>query len=74
VALYDRYLRTGTSVPAIYPYGTAALVIAISDAVLSSRRFPGQHEIIAVRGGERTVLQVYEGGELTWVMRRELAE
>lgn len=70
----DRYVRQGTAVPMIYPGTVKALSRAMADAVTLSRRVPGQHEISVVRGGARSVIQVYEDGECTWVQQREEQE
>jgi hypothetical protein len=64
----DRYLRTGTPVPMIYPPGSFAL--AAGHAKYASAKLPGEHLIESVRAGQRTVLQVWEDGTCTWVPDR----
>lgn len=70
MAVADRYLRTGTPVPVIYPGTVAMLTRAISDAERHSRAVPGPHVLSALYGRERVVLRVYEAGALTWVISR----
>lgn len=67
----SRYLRTGTEVPAIYPYTLKALTSAVRDTEQVSRRAPGQHVLFLVRSArDWQPLQVYEGGRLTWKYTR----
>jgi hypothetical protein len=67
----DRYLRTGTTVPEIYPGDLKSLARAAAATREWSRHCGGQHKLHVVREGERLVTQVYESGELTWVLDRD---
>ena len=70
----DRYLRTGTTVPVIYPGTLAWLLQAMQDAQNVSAVTPGQHFLEVVNGPDRDVLQVYENGTCTYYQRREDGE
>lgn len=65
--LPERYLRTGTAVPQIYPGTLENLQQAMEDATRASSRVPGPHCLYVQRGSEKYLLQVYEGGHCTWV-------
>lgn len=66
----DRYLRTGTDVPCIYPGTMRWLSQAMKDAQAASERAPGQHILLGVRDGTAYTLQVYQEGTCTWINRR----
>jgi hypothetical protein len=67
----DRYLRTGTTVPEIYPGDLKSLARAAAAAREQSRHYGGQHKLHVVQGGRRLVTEVYESGELTWVLSKD---
>ena len=65
----DRYLRTGTEVPQVYPGTLEHMVAAGKDTRRASAAQPGDHSLFAIYGSEWHLLRVYEDGELTWMYR-----
>ena len=70
-AVADRYLRTGTSVPAIYPGTLKMLRKADKETYEASALLPGPHSLFALYGREWHLLRVYEAGECTWLYVKE---
>jgi hypothetical protein len=62
----DRYLRTGTGIPEIYPGTLAMLARAVKAARQASARYPGEHYLEAVYPSGRLTVQVWEDGACTW--------
>lgn len=65
----DRYLRTGTEVPQIYPGTLSALTRAMKDAQRASSGSDGEHCVAMFHGSKRITIQVYEDGACTYVYR-----
>lgn len=67
----DRYVRTGTAVPVIYPGTLRSLQQALREAQRASCLITGEHVLKAVYGSTRVILRVFEAGECTWTMTTE---
>jgi hypothetical protein len=62
----DRFLRTGTEVPQIYPGTERGLLQAARDTCAASIRKEGEHVLSAVYGKRKTVIQIYEDSECVY--------
>jgi hypothetical protein len=63
----DRYVRTGTDVPQIYPGDLKGITAALRDVERLSATTTGTHLLDGVYGTERVTLFIYEAGAVTFV-------
>lgn len=63
----DRYVRTGTVVPQIYPGSLKGVTAALRDVERFSAAADGAHQLDGVYNHERVTLFIYEAGVVTFV-------